>query len=144
MNNNNNNNNNINNNNYNSLAFLMHQPIYGINIDQKYTFEQPLNEAKQHCKAKLHKHKKSYMFVLEYPNNGNLCEHLKSNLIQWHTDKESQISFLHIHQVMQDLDNITNTIEDVDNLIDQTNNEPQGDGLLNSTEPSFSMQANDI
>ncbi|CAJ0763209.1 19991_t:CDS:2 [Entrophospora sp. SA101] len=61
-----------------------------------------------------------------------------------HTDKESQISFLHIHQVMQDLDNITNTIEDVDNLIDQTNNEPQGDGLLNSTEPSFSMQANDI
>ncbi|CAJ0757607.1 15314_t:CDS:2, partial [Entrophospora sp. SA101] len=40
-----------------------------------------------------------------------------------HTDKESQISFLHIHQVMQDLDNITNTIEDVDNLIDQTNNE---------------------
>ncbi|CAJ0860767.1 3033_t:CDS:2 [Entrophospora sp. SA101] len=26
---------------------------------------------------------------------------------------------------MQDLDNITNTIEDVDNLIDQTNNEPQ-------------------
>ncbi|CAJ0751957.1 12841_t:CDS:2 [Entrophospora sp. SA101] len=68
----------------------------------------------------------------------------QSPLRDQHTDKESQISFLHIHQVMQDLDNITNTIEDVDNLIDQTNNEPQGDGLLNSTEPSFSMQANDI
>ena len=25
------------------------------------------------------KHKKNYMFVLEYANNGNLCDYLKSN-----------------------------------------------------------------
>ncbi|CAH1770729.1 7212_t:CDS:2, partial [Entrophospora sp. SA101] len=66
--------------------------LKSINIDQKYTFEQLLNEAKQHCEVEHHnnilgfygitkekKHKKNYMFVLEYANNGNLCDYLKSN-----------------------------------------------------------------
>ncbi|CAJ0648518.1 9633_t:CDS:2 [Entrophospora sp. SA101] len=66
--------------------------LKSINIDQKYPFEQFLNEAKQHGKVEHHsnilrfygitkekKHKKNYMFVLEYANNGNLCDYLKSN-----------------------------------------------------------------
>ncbi|CAJ0839260.1 9301_t:CDS:10 [Entrophospora sp. SA101] len=72
--------------------------LKSINIDQKYTFEQLLNEAKQHCKVEFHsnilrfygitkeKHKKNYMFVLEYANNGNLCDYyLKSNfkIMDW-------------------------------------------------------------
>ncbi|CAH1765252.1 8629_t:CDS:2 [Entrophospora sp. SA101] len=63
--------------------------LKSINID--HSFEQLLNEAKQHCRVEHHsnilgfygitkeKHKKNYMFVLEYANNGNLCDYLKSN-----------------------------------------------------------------
>ncbi|CAJ0841163.1 2124_t:CDS:2 [Entrophospora sp. SA101] len=47
----------------------------------------------------------------------------------------------HIDQVMQDLNNvdITNTIEDIVNLTNQSNNELQNDDLLYSTELSISI-----
>nr|CAG8589828.1 1407_t:CDS:2 [Entrophospora candida] len=231
--------------------------LKSINIDQKYPFEQLLNEAKQHCKVEFHsnilrfygitkeKHKKNYMFVLEYANNGNLCDYLKSNFntMDWniklkfakqivsavkhlhenkivHRDLHSKNILIHdgnikicdfgisrslldpsieackrlgtirysdpqylgnienyskreaiikgtprkyaeiytacwqgrpdlrphIHEVMQDLDSvdITNTIEDIVNLTDQTNNELQIDGLLNSTGTSFSAQIDSL
>ncbi|CAJ0642753.1 15730_t:CDS:2, partial [Entrophospora sp. SA101] len=46
-----------------------------------------------------------------------------------------------IDQVVQDLDNvdITNTVEDIVNLTNQTNNELQNDDLLYSTELSISI-----
>ncbi|CAH1768799.1 8902_t:CDS:2, partial [Entrophospora sp. SA101] len=238
--------------------------LKSINID--HSFEQLLNEAKQHCRVEHYsnilgfygitkeKHKKNYMFVLEYANNGNLCDYLKSNFntMDWniklkfakqivsavrhlhenkivHRDLASKrlgtirysdpqylgniesysrneksdiysIGVLlweissghapfadksitskciivaiilgeretiikgtpkkyaeiytacwqgkpdlrpHIHEVMQDLDSvdITNTVEDI---VDQTNNELQIDGLLNSTEPSFSAQIDSL
>ncbi|CAJ0650625.1 6666_t:CDS:2 [Entrophospora sp. SA101] len=200
--------------------------LKSINID--HSFEQLLNEAKQHCRVEHYsnilgfygitkeKHKKNYMFVLEYANNGNLCDYLKSNFntMDWniklkfakqivsavrhlhenkivHRDLASkrlgtirysdpqylgniEIAIIlgeretiikgtpkkyaeiytacwqgkpdlrpHIHEVMQDLDSvdITNTVEDI---VDQTNNELQIDGLLNSTEPSFSAQIDSL
>ncbi|CAH1764148.1 14288_t:CDS:2, partial [Entrophospora sp. SA101] len=85
-----------------SRAFSKHHQelvaLKSINIDQQYTFEQFLNEAKQHRKVEFHsnilkfygvtkekKHKKNYMFVLEYANNGNLCDYLKTNfnIMDW-------------------------------------------------------------
>ncbi|CAJ0763169.1 16066_t:CDS:2, partial [Entrophospora sp. SA101] len=85
-----------------SCAYSKHHQglvaLKSINIDQKYTFEQFLNEAKQHLKVEHHsnilrfygitkekKHKKNHMFVLEYANNGNLCDYLKYNfnIMDW-------------------------------------------------------------
>ncbi|CAJ0760828.1 16910_t:CDS:2, partial [Entrophospora sp. SA101] len=212
-----------------SRAFSKHHQelvaLKSINIDQKYTFEQFLNEAKQHRKVEFHsnilsfygitkekKHKKNYMFVLEYADNGNLCDYLKTNfnIMDWNaklkfakqiasaakqhrkvefhsnilsfygiTKENKSIKFTDlvlimtsdereaiikgtprkyaeiytacwqknpdlrpcIDQVVQDLDNvdITNTVEDIVNLTNQTNNELQNDDLLYSTELSISI-----
>ncbi|CAJ0830689.1 14084_t:CDS:10 [Entrophospora sp. SA101] len=91
--------------------------LKSINIDQKYTFEQLINEAKQHHKVELHsnilrfygitkekKHKKNYMFVLEYANNGNLCNYLKANfnIMDWGTKlkfaKQIVSAVRHLHE----------------------------------------------
>nr|CAG8614862.1 1864_t:CDS:2 [Entrophospora candida] len=91
--------------------------LKSINIDQKYTFEQFLNEAKQHCKVEHHsnilrfygitkekKHKKNYMFVLEYANNGNLCDYLKYNfnIMDWNIKlkfaKQIVSAVRHLHE----------------------------------------------
>ncbi|CAJ0830654.1 9680_t:CDS:2, partial [Entrophospora sp. SA101] len=91
--------------------------LKSINIDQEYTFEQLINEAKQHHKVELHsnilgfygitkekEHKTTYMFVLEYANNGNLCDYLKYNfnIMDWNIKlkfaKQIVSAVRHLHE----------------------------------------------
>ncbi|CAJ0891659.1 3151_t:CDS:2 [Entrophospora sp. SA101] len=226
--------------------------LKSINIDQKYPFEQFLNEAKQHGKVEHHSNILRFYGITKekYANNGNLCDYLKSNFntMDWniklkfakqivsavrhlhenkivHRDLHSKNILIHngnikicdfgiskslldpsievfkrlgsirysdpqylenteseceavikgtprkyaeiytacwqgnpdlrphIHQVMQDLDNvdITNTIEDIVNLIDQTNNDDllyslsaQIDGLNNHLKDLDNVDITDI
>nr|CAG8582014.1 10405_t:CDS:2 [Entrophospora candida] len=151
-----------------SFGTISHAPLKKFSRIQKYTFEQPLNETKQHCKAKLHNPKyldnaenyscneksilecfyeKFQVFIhTPFEDKSIKFNDIMHGIIseKHETIIKTPRKYAEIYIVMQDLDNITNTIEDVDNLTDQTNNESQGDGLLNSTELSFSMQANDI
>nr|CAG8604291.1 1438_t:CDS:2 [Entrophospora candida] len=214
-----------------SRAFSKHHQelvaLKSINIDQKYTFEQFLNEAKQHLKVEFHSNILRFYGITKekYANNGNLCDYLKTNfnIMDWNTKLKFAKQIVNAHpenilihngdikicdfgisksllgpsieaskkfgtirysdpqylndienymlimtsdereaiikgtprkyaeiytdlrpcidQVVQDLDNvdITNTIEDIVNLTNQTNNELQNDDLLYSTELSISI-----
>ncbi|CAJ0914965.1 1674_t:CDS:10, partial [Entrophospora sp. SA101] len=55
--------------------------LKSVDIDQRYTFEQFLNEAKQHRKVERHSNILKFYGITreEYANNGNLSNYLKSN-----------------------------------------------------------------
>ncbi|CAJ0748372.1 9640_t:CDS:2 [Entrophospora sp. SA101] len=142
--------------------------LKSINIDQKYTFEQLINEAKQHHKVELHSNiLRFYGITKESVGHAPFADKSitskciivaiilgeRETIIKGTPKKYAEIYTAcwqgkpdlrpHIHEVMQDLDSvdITNTVEDI---VDQTNNELQIDGLLNSTEPSFSAQIDSL
>ncbi|CAJ0642752.1 15729_t:CDS:2, partial [Entrophospora sp. SA101] len=138
-----------------SLGFSKHHQelvaLKSINIDQKYTFEQFLNEAKQHRKVEFHsnilsfygitKENKSIKFtdlvlIMTSDEREAIIKGTPRKYAEIYTDLRPCID-----QVVQDLDNvdITNTVEDIVNLTNQTNNELQNDDLLYSTELSISI-----
>ncbi|CAJ0650628.1 6668_t:CDS:2 [Entrophospora sp. SA101] len=112
--------------------------LKSINID--HSFEQLLNEAKQHCRVEHHSNilgfygiTKEIAIILgerETIIKGTPKKYAEIYTACWQGKPDLRP---HIHEVMRDLDNvdITNTIEDIVNLTDQTNNELQIDGLNN-------------
>ncbi|CAJ0759391.1 18725_t:CDS:2, partial [Entrophospora sp. SA101] len=132
--------------------------LKSINID--HSFEQLLNEAKQHCRVEHYSNILGfYGITKENKSITSKCIIVaiilgeRETIIKGTPKKYAEIYTAcwqgkpdlrpHIHEVMQDLDSvdITNTVEDI---VDQTNNELQIDGLLNSTEPSFSAQIDSL
>ncbi|CAJ0767166.1 10061_t:CDS:2 [Entrophospora sp. SA101] len=122
--------------------------LKSINID--HSFEQLLNEAKQHCRVEHHSNILGfYGITKENKSITSKCIIVaiilgeRETIIKGTPKKYAEIYTAcwqgkpdlrpHIHEVMRDLDNvdITNTIEDIVNLTDQTNNELQIDGLNN-------------
>ncbi|CAJ0642412.1 11384_t:CDS:2, partial [Entrophospora sp. SA101] len=80
--------------------------LKSINIDQTYTFEQLLNEAKQHCKVEHHSNILRFYGITKekYANNGNLCDYLKYNfnIMDWNIKlkfaKQIVSAVRHLHE----------------------------------------------
>ncbi|CAJ0758588.1 8699_t:CDS:2, partial [Entrophospora sp. SA101] len=140
--------------------------LKSINIDQKYTFEQLINEAKQHHKVELHSNiLRFYGITKESVGHAPFADKsikfqdltlaiisdVREAIIKGTPRKYAEIytgnnekacwqgkpdSRPHIHQVMQDLDDvdISDTIEDIVSLAYQTNNELENDDSLHSKE----------
>ncbi|CAJ0871244.1 9609_t:CDS:2 [Entrophospora sp. SA101] len=84
--------------------------LKSINIDKKYTFEQLLNEAKQHLKVEHHSNILRFYGITKekYANNGNLCDYLKSNftIMDWNIKLKfakqiaSAVRYLHENKIV--------------------------------------------
>ncbi|CAJ0745567.1 1174_t:CDS:2 [Entrophospora sp. SA101] len=138
--------------------------LKSINIDQTYTFEQLLNEAKQHCKVEHHSNilrfygitkeskaitSKCIIVAIILGEREAIIKGTPRKYAEIYTGNNEEACWQgnpdlrpNIYQVTEDLNNIN--ITDVVNLTDQTSNELQGDSLLNSTELSFSAQINSL
>ncbi|CAJ0823440.1 4932_t:CDS:10 [Entrophospora sp. SA101] len=93
-----------------SCAYSKHHQgfvaLKSINVDQKYTFQQLLNEAIQHLKVEHHSNILRFYGITKekYANNGNLCDYLKYNfnIMDWNIKlkfaKQIVSAVRHLHE----------------------------------------------